>query len=137
MHLPLNAETVRLITRERLALMKPTAFLINTARGGIVDEGALADALTSGHLAGAGLDAVTVEPPFGSPLLALDRVVVSPHAGGSDETAEVAMATRCVESILAVARGEDPGSGLVLNPEALRPSTSPVGGRGPAKGGAA
>lgn len=124
LHLPLNAETIGFLNRERLALMKPTAFLINTARGAIVDEAALAEALNSGRLAGAGLDAFATEPPFASPLLASDRVVVSPHAAGSDETAEVAMATRCVESILALARDEDPGPGLVLNPEALRRQTS-------------
>ncbi|MBI2002457.1 MAG: phosphoglycerate dehydrogenase [candidate division NC10 bacterium] len=125
LHLPLTAETVRFINRDRLALMRPTAFLINTARGAIVDEEALAEALTAGRLAGAGLDAFAVEPPFGSPLLTLDRVIVSPHAAGSDERATAAMLTRCVDSILAVARGDDPGPGLVLNPEVLTRERSP------------
>src|SRR3990172_5632700 len=116
LHLPLAAETVRFINRDRLALMRPTAFLINTGRGAIVDEEALAEALTAGRLAGAGLDAFTVEPPFGSPLLTLDRVIVSPHAAGSDERATAAMLMRCADSILAVARGEDPGPGLGFNP---------------------
>ena len=130
LHLPLNAETAGLINRKRLALMKPSAFLINTARGAIVDEAALAETLSAGRLAGAGLDAFVIEPPWGSLLLALDNVVVGPHAAGSDETAEVAMATRCVHSILAIARGEDPGLGLVLNPEVLERSTPSVPMRG-------
>ena len=117
LHLPLTPETAGFLNRERLSLMKPTAFLINTARGAVVDEDALYDALVKGRLAGAGLDAFAKEPPSGSPLLGLHQVVVGPHAGGSDEAAEVAMASRCVDSILAILRGEEPGPGLVLNPE--------------------
>jgi len=108
-----------MINRDTLALMKPGAFLINTARGGLVEEGALYGALTSGRLAGAGLDVFKVEPPIGSPLLKLDNVVLSPHVAGSDLPTEVLVANRCTDSIVAIARGENPGSEYLLNPEVL------------------
>ncbi len=80
LHCPLTPETQNLVDAARLALMKPTAFLINTARGGIVDEAALADALTGGRLAGAGLDVLPVEPPrAGSPLFNIATCVITPH----------------------------------------------------------
>jgi phosphoglycerate dehydrogenase-like enzyme len=79
-HLPLTAETKGLVDAARIARMKPGAVLVNTGRGGIVDEAALADALASGRLAGAGLDVFALEPvDVASPLLALDNVVVTPH----------------------------------------------------------
>jgi D-3-phosphoglycerate dehydrogenase len=119
LHTPLSPETRHLIGRRKLALMKPTAFLINTARGGLIDEAALHEALTSGRLAGAGLDVFEAEPPEGSPLLDLDNVLLAPHAAGMDEAAERLMGERCVASILAILRGQDPGAGYVLNPEVL------------------
>lgn len=119
LHTPLAAETENLMNRERLALMKRTAFLINAARGALVDEEALYEALTSGMIAGAGLDVFRKEPPVGSPLLTLDNVVLSPHCADADPTTEVAMADRCIASILAVAQGKSPGREFVLNPEAV------------------
>ncbi len=120
LHTPLAPETRHLIGRRELAVMKPSAFLINTARGGLIDEIALYEALTSGRLAGAGLDVFEAEPPAGSPLLDLENVLLAPHAAGMDEAAERLMGERCVASILAIHRGQDPGPGYVLNPEVLK-----------------
>jgi D-3-phosphoglycerate dehydrogenase len=119
LHTPLAPETRHLIGRRELALMKRSAFLINTARGGLIDEAALYEALTSGRLGGAGLDVFEAEPPAGSPLLDLPNVVLAPHAAGMDEAAERLMGERCVANILAIHRGQDPGPGYVLNPEVL------------------
>jgi len=119
LHAPHTPETDRLMNAERLRCMKPTAFLINTARGGLVDEIALHEALLTRRIAGAGLDVFRREPPTDSPLLTLDNVVLTPHAAGSDLAAETAAGECSVESILAVARGESPPARLLLNPEAI------------------
>ena len=94
LHLPLTAETERLIDAAAIARMKPGAVLVNTARGALVDEAALADALGRGHLGAAGLDVFEVEPvPPGSPLLDLDNVVVTPHVAWlTQETMERSLA---------------------------------------------
>ena len=121
LHCPATPENHRLINRERLALMKPTAHLVNTARGSLVDETALHDALTTGGIAGAGLDVFEKEPRTASPLFALGNVIVSPHLAGIDETSEAAMADRAIDAILAVRRGAPPARECIVNPEALRP----------------
>ena len=83
-HLPLTERTKKLINRERLAMMKPDSILINTARGGIVDEEALIDALENHRIRGAGLDTFAQEPPAAdNPLFAMDNVVVTSHGGGA------------------------------------------------------
>jgi phosphoglycerate dehydrogenase-like enzyme len=83
LNLPLTPKTEKLIGARELALMKPEAFLINTSRGGIIDEQALVEALRSKQISGAGLDVFVQEPiPFDHPLLTLDNVVLSPHIGG-------------------------------------------------------
>lgn len=128
LHIPHTAETDNFMNRARFRLMKPTAFLINTSRGGVVDEEALYEALTSGRLAGAGLDVFKREPPKGSPLLTLDTVVFSPHSAGSNLTSEAAVANRCVDSILAVARKESPGEEYLLNREVLQPGRGRMSG---------
>jgi D-3-phosphoglycerate dehydrogenase len=120
LHAPHVAETENLITRERLALMKPTAFLINTARGPLVDEEALYEALKSRRIAGAGLDTFRREPPIRSPLLTLDNVVLSPHSLGNSLKAQTMMGERCLKAIMAVARGGSPEPEYVLNPGALK-----------------
>ena len=119
LHAPWNSETEGMINAQRLALMKPTAYLINTARGQLIDEDALYHALKARKIAGAGIDAFRREPPGGSPLLTLDNIVLTPHSSGMDLTAEHAMANRVIDSILAMWNGQDPGKEYVLNPEAV------------------
>jgi D-3-phosphoglycerate dehydrogenase len=116
-HIGLNERTRNLIGREALARMKPSALLINTGRGGTVDEIALAEALVEGRLAGAGLDVFAVEPmPYDHPLLALDNVVVSPHNGGSTAASMSRTARAVARHIIDVSRGQIPAQ--VLNPAA-------------------
>ncbi|MEX2630597.1 MAG: NAD(P)-dependent oxidoreductase [Tistlia sp.] len=126
LHLPLTGETRGLISAERLALMKPEAFLINTSRGGLVDEAALAAALTAGRLAGAGLDDLTPEMATpGSPLLRAPNCLVSPHTAASTDGALKAMSLACVEQVLAVLEGRRP-------PHLAQPAVWPEGAPGPA-----
>ena len=121
LHAPLTAITERVMGAARLSRMKPTAYLVNTARGGLVDEAALADALSGGRLAGASLDVFANEPPTGSPLLGLKNVLFSPHSATLNDTSELLVTDRCVDTVLAVAGGQDPGQGLVINAEVLAP----------------
>jgi phosphoglycerate dehydrogenase-like enzyme len=116
LHTPVTAETRGLINRETLALMKPSAILINTARGELVEEEALAEALRAGHLAGAGLDVFRREPPEGSPLMGLENVLYSPHIAGIDVASLDAMAAMAAETVVAVLRGEAPPAERVVNP---------------------
>lgn len=118
LHTPATPETVRMINAKSLAKMKPGAVFINTARGSLVDEAALAEALRSGHLMAAGLDVFDVEPlALDSPLLALNNVLLAPHMGGLDEESLEAMATMAGRSIAELYRGEWPGNGRVVNEE--------------------
>jgi D-3-phosphoglycerate dehydrogenase len=117
LHLPLTPQVRHLINRRTLALMKPTAFLINTSRGGLVNEEDLAAALREGRLAGAGLDVFEQEPPSPqNPLLALDKVVVTPHTAGVDLLSRQEMALSAARAIAALARGQWPEEQIV-NPE--------------------
>jgi D-3-phosphoglycerate dehydrogenase len=116
-HCPKNPETVGLFNATRLGLMKKGAFIVNTARGGIIDEPALYKALTSGHLAGAGLDVFEQEPtPPDNPLLALDSVITSPHMAGVTVEAIAAMAVATSRNILSVLDGS-PNRENTINPE--------------------
>jgi D-3-phosphoglycerate dehydrogenase len=120
-HAPLSPETNRLVNAARLALMKPSAFLVNTARGGLVDERALYEALATGRIAGAGLDVFEVEPlPADSPLRGLSNVILTPHCAGGSISAVALMTERCVDHVLAIRDGRSPGDEFLLNPEALR-----------------
>jgi len=121
LHTPATPQNRHLINRERLALMRPTAILINTARGTLVDEDALVEALKNDRLAGAGLDVFQREPlEHSSPLLALDSVVLTPHCAGKDLTAQASTVSRCVETILRFFRGEPLEPGDLRNPDVLR-----------------
>ena len=101
-HAPLTAETRHLIDARRLALMRPTAVLINTARGPVVDEAALAAALRDGTIAGAGLDVYEHEPEVTEALLELENVVLAPHLGSATRETRVAMGMLCVSALRAV-----------------------------------
>ncbi len=105
-HLPLNAETTGMIGPEMLALAKPNLRIINTARGGIVDEAALYSALTSGQIAGAGLDVFAHEPCTDSPLFQLDNIVVTPHLGASTREAQDKASDTIAEMVQLALAGE-------------------------------
>jgi len=107
-HAPLTDETHRLIDAAALATMKRGAFLINTARGRIVDENALCDALESGHLRGAGLDVFEDEPRVNPRLLAMPHVVAVPHIGSATDEARTAMARIAATDVARFLRGEKP-----------------------------
>jgi D-3-phosphoglycerate dehydrogenase len=117
-HVPLDDSTRLMIGEERLKLMKPTAYLVNTARGGIVDEQALYRALTGGWIAGAGLDVFDEEPPKFRPLLELENVVCTPHSAGLSREASYAMAMETVTKIIQFFKGKIPEN--VLNPEVCK-----------------
>ena len=102
LHVPLTAETRHLIDARRLHLMKPSAVLINTARGPVVDEAALAAALGDGTIAGAGLDVYEREPEVHEGLLGLENVVLAPHLGSATRDTRVAMGMLCVSALRAV-----------------------------------
>jgi len=104
-HVPLTAATHHLIGARELAWMRPTAFVINTARGSIVDEGALVDALKAGIIAGAGLDVYEQEPAIHSALTQLKQVVLLPHLGSATLHARVQMGLVCLDNIQAVLDG--------------------------------
>ena len=104
-HIPKTQETAGLIDSAALAKMKSTAFVINAARGGVLDEGALLDALKSGTIAGAGLDVYATEPCTDSPLFALDNVVATPHLGASTEEAQEKAGVAVAESVVAAFAG--------------------------------
>lgn len=108
-HTPLTPKTRHLINEERLRLMKPTAILINTARGPVVDTEALVKALREGWIAGAGLDVHEQEPlPPNHPITAFKNVVLAPHAGSATYKTRLAMANLVADNLIAFAKGEIP-----------------------------
>jgi D-3-phosphoglycerate dehydrogenase len=118
--LSLNPETRGLVSARLLSLMKPTAVLVNTARGEIVDEEALAAALAAGRIAGAGLDVMADEPPRADhPLLRLDNVVITPHVAVLTDVAYRKMCLEVAAQVARVLRGEKPDAAFVRNPQVL------------------
>jgi D-3-phosphoglycerate dehydrogenase / 2-oxoglutarate reductase len=117
LHMPLTPESRQVLNRQSLARMKPTAFLVNTARGGLVNEPDLTEALRAKRLAGAAIDVFEEEPPpRNHPLFALDNVVFTPHSAGVDLQSRDDMALSAARSIVALSKGQWPAEQIV-NPE--------------------
>ncbi len=107
LHVDLNAGTRHLMGPREFTLMKPTAFLVNTARGGVVDQGALVTALAQGEIAGAALDVLEDEPPLpGDPVLRAPHVIIVPHIGSATTETRRAMAQCAVDNLIAGLRNE-------------------------------
>lgn len=107
LHLPLLDSTKHMINKDAISKMKPTTILINTSRGGIIDEDAAYEALKAGKLGGLGLDAFEIEPPTGSPLFELDNVVVTPHTGAHTKEATDNMANAAIKNLIDVLSGKE------------------------------
>lgn len=119
-HTPKRPDTINLINRDTFARMKRTAILINTARGGIVNEGDLAEALRNHQIAGAALDVYDPEPPsLDNPLFQLENVLLTPHIGAATDGAMQNMACACAQNIIDYFNGRRPG--FVVNPEIYVP----------------
>jgi D-3-phosphoglycerate dehydrogenase len=122
-HVPLTRATRGLIGAAAIARLRPGAFVLNVARGGIVDEAAVAEALRSGHLGGAGIDVFETEPPAGSPLLDAPNTVLTPHLGASTAEAQVAVAEEVADQVLDVLAGRSARYAVnapLLGPEAAQ-----------------
>jgi glyoxylate reductase len=115
LHCPLTPETRRVVDARRLGLMKPTAILVNTARGGCVDEPALIEALEAGRILGAALDVYDREPEIDPRLLACPRLTLAPHIGSATTEARTQMAQLCADAVIAVLSGRRPPN--IVNPD--------------------
>jgi phosphoglycerate dehydrogenase-like enzyme len=117
LHLPMTQDNARIVDADFLRRMRPRSVLVNTARGGLVDEPALMAALRDGHLSGAGLDCQATEPPVGASadLVALEQVVATPHSGSKTITARIKMAELATQTMVDVLQGRRPEH--VVNPE--------------------
>jgi len=105
-HMPKTPETTGMISAEQLAMMKPSAFIVNVARGGLIDEDALVEALTTGVIAGAGIDVFTTEPPTDTRLTALPNVSVTPHLGASTDEAQEKAGVAVARSVKLALEGD-------------------------------
>lgn len=114
LHVPLTPETTHLINAGKLALMKPTTYLVNTARGGVVDEHALVEALRSGKIAGVALDVHENEPQMNPELMQMENVILTPHIASATVEVREKMGQQAVEAILGVFAGEKPEN--LVNP---------------------
>ena len=115
LHVPLSEKTKNMVGMEQMSVMKKGSFLINTSRGGIVDEQALFENLSDDHLAGAGLDVTTQEPPVGSPLLSLNNVIIVPHIASYSRECLNAVSMICANNIHKFFSGEKPDYIVVSN----------------------
>jgi D-3-phosphoglycerate dehydrogenase / 2-oxoglutarate reductase len=122
LHCPLMPETKHIMNAKVFAMMKPSAYLVNTGRGPLVDEGALAAALDKGQLAGAALDVVEKEPPTGSPILGRDNVILTPHTAFYSVEALLELQTKAAEEVVRVLSGEAPRN--PVNPDVLKAAGS-------------
>lgn len=123
LHSPLTPETRAMIDARRLALMKPQAILINTARGGLIDEAALAEALAQGHIAGAGLDTFAQEPPPADhPFFSEPRLALTPHIGGVTEAANTRVGVEAAHGIVDILAGRPVPTARIINATALAQS---------------
>jgi len=122
LHVPLTRATRGLIGREAIAKLKPGSIVLNVARGGVVDEAALADALASGHLGGAGIDVFEHEPPIDSPLLGAPNTLLTPHLGASTAEAQILVAEEVAAQVLDVLAGRS--ARYAVNAPLLTPETA-------------
>ncbi|REL29168.1 phosphoglycerate dehydrogenase [Rhodohalobacter sp. SW132] len=119
-HLPLLEETRNLLGEKELGMMKPGSFLINTARGAVIDQDALLKALNQGKIAGFAADVLAVEPPGKNcPLLTHPKTVITPHTGSLTDTTYRNMCLQTVENVLAILSGKEPDSSVVFNRDDL------------------
>lgn len=114
-HTPLNQHTKWLLNKDTISITKPGVRLINCARGGIIEESALLEALETGHVAGAALDVFEVEPPINSSLVDHPAVITTPHLGASTKEAQLRVAQQIAQEILRFAKGEDLTTALNFN----------------------
>jgi glyoxylate reductase len=108
LHVPLTQETRNLLSRERIGLLRKGAIVVNTARGGVVDDAALAEALADGRVAAAGVDVFPDEPHVPPAYLPIENVVLTPHLGSGTRETRAAMARMVLDDVARVARGEPP-----------------------------
>ncbi len=119
LHVPLTPQTVHFMGAAEFSQMKPTAFLVNTSRGEVIDEGALVEALINGQIAGAGLDVFEHEPAIHPALLSLDNVILLPHIGSGSVETRTKMGLMAAENLIAAFQGKIPPN--CLNPEIYNP----------------
>ncbi len=113
-HTPLTPETRNMIDEPQIKLMKPTVRIINCARGGIINEAALAKAVAENRIAGAAVDVYTKEPPVGNPLLEQEKIITTPHLGASTAEAQINVALAVADQIIAISRGQLPTTAVNL-----------------------
>jgi D-3-phosphoglycerate dehydrogenase / 2-oxoglutarate reductase len=118
LHCPLMPETKHIMNAKTFAMMKPGAYIVNTGRGPLIDEAALAVALDKGQLAGAALDVVEKEPPTDSPIMGRDNVIITPHTAFYSEEALLDLQTKAAEEVVRVLSGQAPKN--PVNPDALK-----------------